>query len=375
MNHEEAQELLEDYVDERLDPPVRHQLEKHLSRCSECRSILDGVAPVDLAAMATADVNERTLRRSVRRALWRTVIDAAGMLILLAVGLAVISTLVVHPLLMNRDGRAAAAARATYDVVGLFNEGAIVTDFSIDSGAFDRTFTATAQMPVGAGGADLGTVSSRIGLFGFGGADGGTFWPFVDSDSRIQGVAQDVLGRLGDGAVATVSVRFYEPISVDHAQLLADSPGSDVSVVWAGFLLSEADPAVAASDPLRMLGYSTCTGTDQIPPKVFASSSASAGGSFGASPPSVRNALQEVRRSLNHLAENPDVAAELLGGGVEEAVQRAATYVAGTDPQVETLVVTGPTDEILRFFEQADTRDGLVLAVDFYNWAGPVCGR
>jgi hypothetical protein len=172
-----------------------------------------------------------------------------------------------------------------------------------------------------------------------------------------------------------VSVRFFEPISIDHAQLLADSPDSGVSVVWAGFVLSDADPAVAAQDPLRMLGYSTCTGTDQIPPSVFAGSSASAGGSFGASPPSVRNALQEVRRSLNHLAENPDVAAELLGGGVEEAVQRAATYVAGTDPQVETLVVTGPTDEILRFFDAAGTKDGLVLAVDFYNWAGPVCAR
>ena len=374
MNHEEAQELLEDYVDERLDRPVRDQLEKHLSDCSECRSILDGVAPVDLTALGSGDVDEGTLRRSVRRALWRTVIDAAGMLVLLVVGLWAVSNFVVHPLLMDRGGRAAAAARATYDVAGLFNEGAVVDDFTIDSGALDRTFTATVQMPVGATMVDLGSVSSRIGLFGFRGADGGTFWPFADSDSRIMGGPQDVLGRLGSGTVATVSVRFYEPISVDQAQLLADSPDSDVSVVWAGFLLSEADPAVAASDPLRMLGYSTCVGIDQIPPSVFAGSSASAGGSFGASRPSVRNALQEVRRSINHLAENPDVAARLLDGAVEESVQRAAAYLADTDPQVEILVVTGPTDEILKFFDQADTKDGLVLAVDFYNWFRPVCG-
>jgi len=370
MNHEEAQELLEDYVDERLNRPVRDQLEEHLGGCSECRSLLDGVAPVDLEALGSADVDERTLRRSVRRALWRTVIDAAGMLVLLVVGLWVISNFVVHPLLLDRSGRAAATARATFDVASMFNRGAFVDDFTIDPGAFDRTFTATVQMPVGAGRADLGTVASRIGLFGSGGE---TIWPFVDSDSRAGG-AQDVLGRLGDGAVATVSVDFYPPISVDQAQSLADSPGSDVSVVWAGFLLSDADPAVAATDPLRMLGYSTCVGTDQIPPSVFSASSASAGGNFGVSSPSVQNALQEVSRSTSHLAEHPDVAAQLFDGANSGQFQRVAAYLADTDPQVETLVVTGPTDEILKFFDQADTKDGRVLAVDFYNWYRPVCG-
>jgi hypothetical protein len=369
MNHEEAQELLEDYVDEKLERPVRHQLELHLGDCSECRSVLNGVAPVDLAALGSATVDERTLRRSVRRALWRTVIDAAVLLVVLVVGVWVISNFVVHPLLMNRDGRAAATARATYDVAGMFNEGAVVDDFTIDPGAFSRTFTATVKLPVGAGMADLGTVSTRLGPFG----RGEPIWPFVDSRSRIMGAAQDLLARLGDGTVATVSARFYEPISVDQAQLLADSPGADVSVVWAGFLVSQADPAAAARDPLRMLGYSTCVGTDQVPPSVFGASSGSAGGSFGVSRPSVHNALQEVRRSINHLAEHPDVAARILDGG-EESVRRAAAYLAGTDPQVETLVVTGPTEEILKFFDEADTKDGLVLAVDFYNWARPVCG-
>jgi hypothetical protein len=371
MKHEEAQELLEDYVDERLDPLVRDQLENHLSGCSQCREILDGdVAPIDLDGLGAGEVDDRTLRRSVRRALWRTVFDAAGMLVLLIVGLWVISTIVVQPLVMNRGGRAAAVARATYDVAGLFNEGAVVDDFTIDSGAFDRTFTATIQMPVGAGMADLGTMSTRIGLF----RSGDTIWPFVDSDSRINGVAQDVLARLGDGAVATVSVRFDEPISVDKAQLLADSPGSDVSVVWAGFVVSDADPAVAATDPLRSLGYSTCAGTDQIPAHIFAGSSASAGGNFGVSRPSISNALHEVRRAINHLAANPDVAAQLLDGTRPESVQRVAAYLSDTEPQVETLVVTGPTDEILKFFDQADTKDAQVLAADFYNWSRPVCG-
>lgn len=370
MNHEEAQELLEEYVDERLDPPVRDQLENHLGECSDCRSLLDGVAPVDLEALGTAEVDERTLRRSVRRALWRTVIDAAVMLIALGLGLFIISNFVVHPLLMNRGERAEAVARATYDVAGMFNPGAFVDDFTVDSGVLDRTFTATVQMPIGAGRADLGTVSSQIGLFGSG---GDTIWPFADSDPRV-GSARELLGRLGGGTVATVSVDFYPAIPVDQAQLLADSPGSDVSVVWAGFLVTEAAPEVAASDPLRLLGYSTCVGTDEIPPGVFDSYSANVGGYFGVSGPSVRNALQEVRRSINHLAEHPDVAARLLEGGVEESVQRVAAYLADNDPRVESLVVTGPTDEILEFIDRADSKDGRVLAVDFYNWLRPVCG-
>jgi hypothetical protein len=188
------------------------------------------------------------------------------------------------------------------------------------------------------------------------------------------GDVQSVLGRLGIGTVATVSVRFDQPILVEQAQSLADSTTADVSVVWAGFLLSEADPAVAAPDPLRMLGYSTCVGTDDIPSELFGASSANAGMSFGATAPSVQNALTELRRSLGHLADNPDVAAQLFDGS-QESVRRAATYIAGTDPEVETLVVTGPTDEVLEFFEETDSKNGLVLAVDFYNWSRPVCGR
>jgi hypothetical protein len=372
MNHEEAQELLENYVDERLDPPVRDQLENHLRGCSDCRSILEGVPPVDLEALGTADVDERTLRRSVRRALWRTVIDAAVMLIVLGLGLFIISNFVVHPLLMNRGGRAEALARATYDVAGMFNEGAFVDEFTIDPEVFGRTFTASVKIPVGAGMSDLGTVSSRIGPFGSGGE---TIWPFAGPGSRIMGAAQDVLGRLGSGTVATVSVRFTEPFSVDQAQSLADSTTADVSVVWAGFLVTDADPAIAASDPLRMLGYSTCVGTDTIPANLFGSTSAGAGGSFGVSRPSVYNALAEVRRAVGHLAVHPDVAAQLPNGGMEGSIQTVAAYLADNDPQVETLVVTGPTDEILEFFDDAGSKNGLVLAVDFYNWLRPVCGR
>lgn len=370
MNHEEAKELLEEYAEGHLEAPVAEELEAHIDGCPECRSMLDQITSVDLGVLAADQFDERSLRRSVRRTLWRTAFNAAVLLVTAFVVLAAVSTLVVQPLLMNRGERAAALARATYDVAGMFNEGAVVSDFTIDSGVFDRTFSAKVELPVGAGMKDLGVISSDIGVFG----SAGTLWPYLDSSSRIVGAAPEVLARLGSGTVATVAARFYEPISIAQAQALVDSGDADVSVIWAGFLLTDASPDEAARDPLRTLGYSTCVGTDQLSSRLFGASSASAGGNFGSTAPSVGNALHEVKRSLNQLADYPELSAGLFEGGAE-AVQRAATYLADNEPKVETLVVTGPTDEIVKFLDEAGTRDGLVLAVDFYNWAGPVCGR
>lgn len=373
MKHEEALELLEDYVDERLAPSVRRRLEQHLGDCDDCQSILNDVAPVDLTSMRPVDVDERALRRSVRRAMWRTVIQAAGMIIALFVGVAMVSLWVVHPLLINRGDRAATVARATHDVAGMFNEGAVVDEFSIESGLTSRDVTADISIPLGAGFADLGTVSSRIGLFGFSGRDGGTFWPYAGSDSRLIGAAPQILDRLGDGTVATASALFPTPLSVEEAQQLTETTTADVSIVWAGFLLTDADPEEAARDPLRVLGYSTCSGTDPLRPELFGGSSANAGRSFGAFPASIPNALSEVRRSIDHLADHPDVTRELLGADTERSVQEKSAYLATAEPLVELLVVTGPTDEVVKFFEEADARNGRVLAVDFYNWLRPIC--
>lgn len=81
------------------------------------------------------------------------------------------------------------------------------------------------------------------------------------------------------------------------------------------------------------------------------------------------------RRAVKHLAGNPDVVNQLLDGEAVDSVQRVAAHTAGTDPEVETSVATGPTDEILKFFDIADSKNGTVLAVDFCNWSGPVCRR
>ena len=39
------------------------------------------------------------------------------------------------------------------------------------------------------------------------------------------------------------------------------------------------------------------------------------------------------------------------------------------------LVVTGPSQQIRAFVEDNGFESGAILAVDFYNWSTPVCGR
>lgn len=376
--HEEIQDLLEGYVDETLDRDTYRVVAEHLAGCEECRTILDGVAPVDLSGLVGGAVDQRTLRRSVRRAMWRTVIDAALMLVALVMTVWLVGTLVFQPLIVNRGGRAAAAARATYDLAVMFNDGASVSSFDIDSTSFQRTFTVDLSLPVGSGLVDMGTVSTRIAMVGFGDADGGRLTPYVEN-LDTGGDAQERLERLGSGTVATVAVRFDEPISIGRAQQLADSSAHDVRVVWAGFPVDATEERSGIPfNPGSIVGYGTCLGPERLDDDYFGATSAGGGGpSIRFWPASIDGALTEVRRALSNLVEHPALATELPDpeAGSPERIQQALAYLSQPDPGVVSLVVTGPTAEILGFLNEADTTWTSVLAVDLYNWTIPVCGR
>jgi hypothetical protein len=378
MTHDEIQDLLEGFVDETLDRDTYREVKAHLTGCAECRSILDEVAPVDLSGLMGGSVDERMLRRSVRRAMWRTVIDAALMLLALVLAVWIVGTFVVQPLVVNRGGRAAAAARATYDIAAMFNEGATVTDFTIESTSFRRVFTVDLALPVGSDMVDMGTVATRLGVFGFRGETGGRVWPFVENrDSG--GDAREELDRLGSGTVATVAVRFGEPVSIERAQELADSTEHDVRVVWAGFPVDAIEEKSGLPfEPGSVVGYGTCLDPPNVDDDFFAATSASGGGNSGGfSPASIGGALSEVRRALTNLVGHPQLATELPYAGADslERVQQALTYLSQADPGVVSLVVTGPTPEILGFLDEAASAWTSVLAVDLYNWSIPVCGR
>ncbi len=377
-SHAELQDLLEGYVDETLERDTYRLVDEHLAGCKECRAILDEVALVDLTDLVGGAIDDRVLRRSVRRAMRRTVIDAALGLLALVIAVSAIGALVVQPLVVNRNDRAVAAARATHDLTIMFNEGATITDVRIDSTSFHRVFTFEVSLPVGSSLVPSGAVSTRLGVAAFSGESGGSVWPFVEAlDSG--GDAVDRLERLGPGTVATVDVRFSEPISIDNAQQLAESTSHDVRVVWAGFPIdSTKERAGMLFESGSMVGYGTCLSPVPLDDDFFGATSAGGGGySIASTPASVDAALTEVRRALTNLVEHTSLTSNvgIPGSSSPQRIAQARDYLAQPDPGVVSLVVTGPTDEVLGFLEQAKGDWATVLAVDLYNWSQPVCGR
>jgi hypothetical protein len=367
-DHDEIQVLLEGYVDETLDRPTRRLVDSHLADCGKCRAILDDVAPVDLSAMHTPRVDERHLRRSVRRAMRRTVFDAVLMLLAVWMAAWLVAALIVQPLAVNRGGRATAAAQATIDAAVMYNPGAIVTDFSIQTAWLRRTFTAEIGLPVGSTLEPLGEVTTALGPVEFGHEDGGGVFPFVGSETAA-GVL-DTLDRLGDGTVATVGVWFDDPVTVDEAQALADSTETDTRVVWAGFVAAGGWP----QSPTDVYGYPTCIDPGAGFDDSFLSATSASGSGGGLfSPSSVRSAQENVVRALDNLADHPRIAADLARFS-EEPFESAGRYVE-SEGRVGTLVVTGPSQQVRAFVDENRFESGAVLAVEFYNWSTPLCGR
>lgn len=378
MTHSEIQDLLEAYVDDALDRPTRKLVESHVSGCEECQAILDDVAEVDLSGLSGGVVDKKLLKRSVRKAMRRTIADAvlvlvAGWIIVWFIGAALL-----QPLVVNRSGRAASAARATIDTAIMLNPGVTITDVQIDSNWLSRLVTAEVGMAVGTSTKPAGTIASRIGAFTFGGepGSGGGFFSYVNnaSSTTIDGPG---LMRLGDATVATVQVQFEKPISLAEAQQFADSPASDVRVVWAGFPTSDgwSDPGKADGLGMGLLGYATC-GTSFPEEDFFGATSASFSGNGMLEPASIQGALDQVRRSLVNLEASPavsDIATFSPNGSGE--VRAAAEHMASEDPGVVSLVVTGPSVEIAGFLKEAGVPIAVLLGVDFYNWSTPICGR
>ncbi len=85
------------------------------------------------------------------------------------------------------------------------------------------------------------------------------------------------------------------------------------------------------------------------------------------------DAFDQVRTTIRRLAGDETVLGALPLGW-RDSILAADDHLTttGTAP-VETLVVTGPSEEVLRFLETADIVNAQVLAVDFYNWTGSVC--
>jgi hypothetical protein len=355
MNQEHVTELLDAYVDDQLDPAARAQVESHLTECAACSLALSAYDPVSLDDLAFGD--EDDLRRTVRRALGRTAIDAAALAVIVLIVGVLASLFVVQPLLMNRSDRAAVAARAAYEVPMLFNPGVVVSRLNVASGLFGRSATVEAGIPLGSTEHSLGSITSEIGLLSI--RPGST--PSVWSEVPLS----DVLPGLDAGTVVSVAFATPEPLSLADAQTLADDPGSDVRITWVGF---DVDSSV-----LGQVGYPLCHPLAAPSVEFLGASSVSYGGSVVSDTPSVQRAADSAREALAVIASNDEVAAAVSGAGAG-AVASLAEIMEG-ERSVLSLVVTGPTPEVVSLLSDLGVEDGSVLAVGFYSWGSPVCGR
>ncbi len=354
MNQNHVTERLEAYVDDRLEPLERAEVESHLADCEGCSRELAAYHPIDLDLPL---FDEDGLRRTVRRALGRTAIDAAVLTVILLLVGVLASLFVVHPLLMNRSDRAAFAARAAYETPMLFNPGVVVSRLNVASGLFGRTATVSAGIPLGSSEHSLGSISTEIGLVSIRPGSVPSVWSEVPLG--------DVLPGLGDGTVVSVVFGTPQPLSLADAQALADSPGSDVRLTWVGFDLE--------SSALGQVGYPLCHPLDAPQQEFLGASSVSWGGSVTSDLPSVQRAFDSARAALTVIASNDEVAAAVSGAGAG-AVASLADSMDG-ERSVLSFVVTGPTPEVVSFLSDLGVDDGSVLAVGFYSWGSPVCGR
>ena len=366
MTHEEIQELLEGFVDETLDRATRHEVDVHLAACDECRSILDGVAPVVLGS-AAGSWDEKAMGRAVRRSMLRVAADALLLLFAAWIAVWLLSLLILQPFVLNRGGRAVAATVATVDLAIMSNPGTAVSEYIYMSEWLSRTTEVDLSLPLGSAVTGLGSIHSRIGPLGFGSADGGRLSPVLPYHETSVVGGDESLRAVGDGTVATIQVLFEDGISVDTAQAMVGTP-ADISVIWAGF--EAAGGGGSALAPAGVLGYTTCS-SHLITVSGAAGSSGGGSGNYFGMPASVSDAAEETRRAVGNLIDYPELVAG-IGASVEdgaEALERLAT------PTVKELVVTGPTGDLLDFIDEVDPDSVSVIEIDFMNWSEPPCAR
>jgi hypothetical protein len=365
MTHEEIQELLEGYVDETLDRATRREVDIHLATCEECRSILDGVAPVELGSPA-GPWDQKAMGRAVRRSMFRVAADALLLLFAAWIAAWLLSLLILQPFVLNRGGRAVAATVATVDLAILSNPGVAMSEYAYRSEWLSRTTEVDLSLPLGSMVTELGSIQSRIGPFGFGSVDGGRLSPVLHDESGGAG-GEERLRAVGDGTVATIQVWFEDAIEVDTAQAMVGTP-ADVSVIWAGFEVAGVEGSAMA--PAGVLGYTTCS-SHSITVSGAAGSSGGGSGNYFGSPASVPGALDETRRALGNLLDYPELIAG-IGASVDDGTE---TLERLETPMVKELVVTGPTGELLNFIDMVDPDAVSVIEIDFMNWSEPPCAR
>jgi hypothetical protein len=363
MTHDELQDLLEGYVDETLDRATRRTVDSHLAGCAECRQILDDVAPVDLGGVRSGTWTPGDMRRAVRRSLFRVALDAVIIVFSIWLVAWALSLLVVHPLVIDRGGRAGAAVTATADLGIMFNPGASIDEYEFRTDFLGVGVEVGLVTAVGADTVKLGTLESHLGPLAFGSRDTGRL--FLQLSGPSEPVAgTNPLAGLPTGTVTTTEIGFEPPIDMARATELAETD-LDVRVIWAGFALDGDLQGLGGS-----VGYTTCD-TTRLETEVSSLSSGGGSGTPFSASPSVARAAELARAALADMLSYPGLL-DGIGATVSEA---EAALVMLEQPIVGSLVVTGPTEVIVDFIADAGPSWVRVMDVDFNNWYQALCGR
>jgi hypothetical protein len=378
MEHSIARDLLEGYVDGTLEPETARAVEVHLAECDECRALIEGVEPIRFDAGAAVPTpvpwGEDRFRKAVRRSLARIAFDlfSWGVIALLAVWL--LSVFVIQSAVIDRGDRADAALAATWDLAVMLQPGAEVTEWRSNPGLLSRAFDVTTVLPIGGDTQELTVVRSQLGVWKFSGEHGGPIISYNQGDQR----PGETLAHLPTGTVATVELVWGSPIGVANATSLMDTH-PDVSVTWVGFPTGPGSGGFGygfgSDDVAGIVGYGTCA---QGPGDVDVRGSSMGSGQFFSSSmrPSVDRALDRVRGAMDNLLSKSEFVDAIgrFGGSSPRVVERAQEYLTNPDPGVASMVVTGPTDLVKQFVDDAGATTVTVRAVDLWNWTGPICG-
>jgi hypothetical protein len=386
-------DALRAFLADAMAPAQAEAAAEHLEHCAACMRGLDDFASTSAetghdhegaTAMSAPTLirepeanepvwDERRMKRSVRRTLLGTAVRAALLLLAGAIVVQLVGGLLVGPLLVDRGDRVPAVVAATLDLPVLTIPGAGVREVNSQMGAVRRTTEVSVERAVGATAVPLGSFSTRIGPFGASpvGPPVHAYGPVLDTPSGtfVQDVPPFEPGRLGEGTAATVELHFGSGVTVADADAITEE-ATDVELLWVGFRVPGGDP----DDRSWRLGYSAC-GT--IPQWMLDTRSAGFGSSGGfrvlEGDAGADHALSQVRRAVENLAGTGLVS----GGGPEGALAdpgATAALLAETEPEVMSVVLTGPTDALADVVEAASPQSVDLLEVDFDRGAPQTCG-
>ena len=379
MEHHLARDLLEGYVENSLEAETRSQLEAHLKTCAACRDILEASeAPVALPAVSEPgnDWDEKRMRKTVRRTLFRLVFDALSIWIIGFVALWLVSALALQPVIINRGDRSRAAALATWDLAIMTTPGATIDGWQNDGTLFGREISVDVGLYTGRELRPLGTYQTDLGIWRFKNATGGALRPFLETES--QPFRPD---RLPDNTVATVALSWWDnPITLTEAAAMQPSY-EDAWLLWVGFSVAPAFPPGSAqfpADPDYVLGFNPCAEPvfADYDSSSFSSGSSAGGGNFSSciflDQATVEQSLTALRRATANLADHRFLVDALEGSSTKALgnIETVAAWLAGNEPQVVTLVITGPSETISDIVVSSGAEGASLLDIDFWNWEG-----